>query len=277
MKRIIKKALAIGLPAAMLLSGCSGGSGGSTGGTGGNKNVEIPKSDIVKGEVDQQTYPISKEKITLTMWYPMADSMGTLSDYNEGEFWQWLEEKTNIHIDFIVPPAGTEKEAFNLLFTSGKLPDIIYDQVTSQMYRDGMDACIEDGYIVNMADYLDLCPNYVSWLNSIDGVKRNVLTDAGQMYGMWGFWDNIEGGYADQGISIRKDFLDKVGMDVPETYDEWEKVLTAFKDKLGIEAPLYTSKYGIDNGEFMAGYGVAPYFYQKNGEIKYGPMEDGYK
>ena len=49
MKRIIKKALAIGLPAAMLLSGCSGGSGGSTGGTGGNKNVEIPKSDIVKG------------------------------------------------------------------------------------------------------------------------------------------------------------------------------------------------------------------------------------
>lgn len=277
MKRIIKKALAIGLPAAMLLSGCSGGSGGSTGETGENKNVEIPKSDIVKGEVDQQTYPISKEKITLTMWYPMADSMGTLSDYNEGEFWQWLEEKTNIHIDFIVPPAGTEKEAFNLLFTSGKLPDIIYDQVTSQMYRDGMDACIEDGYIVNMADYLDLCPNYVSWLNSIDGVKRNVLTDAGQMYGMWGFWDNIEGGYADQGISIRKDFLDKVGMDVPETYDEWEKVLTAFKDKLGIEAPLYTSKYGIDNGEFMAGYGVAPYFYQKNGEIKYGPMEDGYK
>ena len=87
----------------------------------------------------------------------------------------------------------------------------------------------------------------------------------------------MKNGYADQGISVRKDFLDKVGMDIPTTYDEWETVLTAFKDKLGIEAPLFTSKYGIDNGEFMAGYGVAPYFYQVDGTVKYGPLEDGYK
>lgn len=276
MKGIMKKVLAVSLLPAMLLTGCSS-STSSTATDGKSGKTEIPKSDVVKGETDQQTYPISDEKITLTMWYPHAGSMGTLSDFNEGEFWQWLEEKTNIHIEFIVPAAGTEAESFNLLFTSGNLPDIIYNQVNQQSYRDGMDACIEDGYVVNMADYLDIAPNYVSWLNSIDGVDKNVFTDTGKMYGMWGFWDNIDGGYADQGISIRKDFLDAVGMDVPTTYDEWEEVLTAFKDKLGIEAPLYTSKYGIDYGEFMAGYGVAPYFYQVDGEIKYGPMEDGYK
>ena len=276
MKGIMKKALAVSLLPAMLLTGCSSGTS-STANDGKSGKTEIPKSDVVKGETDQQTYPISDEKITLTMWYPHAGSMGTLSDFNEGEFWQWLEEKTNIHIEFIVPAAGTEAESFNLLFTSGNLPDIIYNQVNQQSYRDGMDACIEDGYVVNMADYLDIAPNYVSWLNSIDGVDKNVFTDTGKMYGMWGFWDNIDGGYADQGISIRKDFLDAVGMDVPTTYDEWEEVLTAFKDELGIEAPLYTSKYGIDYGEFMAGYGVAPYFYQVDGEIKYGPMEDGYK
>ncbi len=276
MKGIMKKALAVGLLPAMLLTGCSSGTS-STATDGSSGKTEIPKSDVVKGETDQETYPISDEKITLTMWYPHAGSMGTLSDFNEGEFWQWLEEKTNIHIEFIVPAAGTEAESFNLLFTSGNLPDIIYNQVNQQSYRDGMDACIEDGYVVNIADYLDIAPNYVSWLNSIDGVDKNVFTDTGKMYGMWGFWDNIDGGYADQGISIRKDFLDAVGMDVPTTYDEWEEVLTAFKDKLGIEAPLYTSKYGIDYGEFMAGYGVAPYFYQVDGEIKYGPMEDGYK
>lgn len=277
MKNIFKKALTVALPTAMLLSGCGSSGGTSASSTTTSKKVEIPKSDVVKGETDQETYPISDEKITLTMWYPMAGSMGNLSDYNEGEFWQWLEEKTNIHIEFIVPAAGTEAESFNLLFTSDNLPDIIYDQVNSQMYRDGMDACIEDGYIVDMAQHLDEAPNYVSWLNSIEGTDKNVFTDSGKMYGMWGFWDNMENGYADQGISIRKDFLDKVGMDVPTTYDEWEKVLTAFKDQLGIEAPLYTSKYGIDYGDFMAGYGVAPYFYQVDGKIKYGPMEDGYK
>ena len=277
MKNIIKKSLALGLPAAMLLCGCSNGGTSASSTSSTSKKVDIPSSDVTKGETDQETYPISKEKITLTMWYPMAGSMGNLADFNDGEFWQWLEEKTNIHIEFIVPAAGSESESFNLLFTSDNLPDIIYDQVNSQMYRDGMDACIEDGYVVDMSKYLDIAPNYVSWLNSIDDVNKNVFTDSGKMYGMWGFWDNMENGYADQGISIRKDFLDAVGMDVPETYDDWEKVLTAFKDKLGIEAPLYTSKYGIDNGEFMAGYGVAPYFYQTNGTIKYGPMEDNYK
>ncbi|WP_167836353.1 extracellular solute-binding protein [Lactimicrobium massiliense] len=279
MKGIIKKTLAVALPAAMLMCGCSSGSTSASSGSSSTETtkVEIPKSDVVKGETDQETYPISDEKITLTMWYPMAGSMGNLADFNDGEFWQWLEDKTNIHIEFIVPPAGSEAESFNLLFTSDNLPDIIYNQVDQQSYRDGMDACIDDGYVVDMSQYLDIAPNYVSWLNSIDGVDKNVFTDSGKMYGMWGFWDNMENGYADQGLSIRKDFLDKVGMDVPKTYDDWEKVLTAFKDQLGIEAPLYTSKYGIDNGEFMAGYGVAPYFYQHDGQIKYGPMEDGYK
>ena len=253
--------------------------------TSGDSNTEgssdnstgIPKSDVYKGETNQQTYPISQEKITLTYWYPNAGSIGTLGDYNESEFFQWLEEKTNIHIEFIVPASGEESQSFNNLFISGDLPDIMYTQPQYHNYRDGMDAAIDDGYIADISKYLDCAPNYVSWLNSIPTAKQDVYTDAGKMYGFWSFWDNIEGGYADQGISIRKDFLDKVGMDVPTTYDEWEKVLTAFKDQLGIEAPFYTSKNGIDHGEFMAGFGIAPRFYQVDGQVKFGPMEDEFK
>ena len=183
MKGIIKKTLAVALPAAMLMCGCSSGSTSASSGSSSTETtkVEIPKSDVVKGETDQETYPISDEKITLTMWYPMAGSMGNLADFNDGEFWQWLEDKTNIHIEFIVPPAGSEAESFNLLFTSDNLPDIIYNQVDQQSYRDGMDACIDDGYVVDMSQYLDIAPNYVSWLNSIDGVDKNVFTDSGKM------------------------------------------------------------------------------------------------
>ncbi|MBP5454434.1 MAG: hypothetical protein J6Y09_07500 [Lachnospiraceae bacterium] len=237
----------------------------------------IPVSDVYKGETNQQTYPLSDEKITLTYWYPNANSMGTLADYNDSEFFQWLEEKTNIHIEFIVPPAGEESQSFNNLFISGELPDIMYTQPKSQMYRDGMDAAIDDGYIADIREHLDWAPNYVSWLNSIETAKQDVVTDSGKMYGFWSFWDNMKDGYADQGLSIRKDFLDKVGKEVPTTYDEWEDVLTAFRDELGIEAPFYTSKNGIDHGEFMAGFGIAPRFYQVDGKVKFGPMEDAYK
>ncbi len=266
----------------MLLTACSGGgsSSGGSGDGGSSGKTEIPKSDVVKGETNQQTYPISSEKITLKYWYPHAGSIGTLANYNESEFFQWMEEKTNIHIEFTVPDNGGEAQAFNNLFLGDAkdFPDILYTSPATQNYRDGMDAAIEDGYFVDLTKYLDIMPNYVSWLNSIPTAKKDALTDSGKMYGFWSFWDNMEGGYADQGISIRKDFLDKIGeTSLPETYDDWERILTKFKDELHIPAPLYTSKYGIDYGEFMAGYGVAPYWYQVDGTVKYGPMEDGYK
>lgn len=193
-------------------SGTTAGAGDSaqTGNAEGYAN--LPKSDVVDGAVDQQTYPVSEEKITLTMWYPMASSMGELADFNDGEFWQWYEE------------------------------------------------------------------NYVSWLNSHEDFGKAAYTDTGKMYAMWGVWDTMEDdAYADQGIAIRKDFLDKVGLDVPTTYDEWETVLKAFKDQLGVQAPFYTSQYGIDNGEFMAGFDTAPYFYHRDGVVQYGPMDDQYK
>ncbi|MBQ9154097.1 MAG: hypothetical protein IJ130_09810 [Solobacterium sp.] len=278
----LRKLLAFALSAA-LLAGCSGGSSGGGGGetpSGGGEAsgpAEIPTSDVFKGETNQLTYPISSEKITLSYWYPHGNSIGTLNDFNDSEFFQWMEEKTNIHIDFVVPAVGEEANSFNQLFISEDLPDILYTQPATQKYRDGMDAAIEDGYVVDLRNYLDLMPNYVSWLNSIPTAKKDALTDTGKMYGFWSFWDNMEGGYADQGISIRKDFLDKVGEEIPETYEDWERVLTKFKDELGIEAPYYTSKYGIDYGEFMAGYGIAPYFYQVDGTVKYGPMQDEYK
>ena len=266
----------------MMVAGCSSNTPSDEGTTpAGDETakVEVPTSDVYRGETNGQTYPIA-DGITLTYWYPMAGSIGTLSDYNDSEFFQWMEKKTGIHIDFIVPAYGEEATAFNQLFIANDLPDIMYTIPSSQNYRDGMDAAIEDGYIVDLSQYLDIMPNYVSWINSIETAPKDVFTDSGKMYGFWGFWDNdyLEGTYADQGISIRKDFLDKVGLDVPTTYDEWEVVLAAFKDQLGIEAPLFTGKYGIDPyGCFMAGYGVAPYFYQENGVVKYGPMQDAYK
>lgn len=205
---------------------------GETGNGGGYAN--LPKSDVIDGETDQQTYPISDEKITLTMWYPMGSSMGELADFNDGEFWQWYKEKTNIHIEFIVPAAGTEKDSYQLLFASGDMPDLIYSNPDSYgSYRSGEDAAIEDGYFVNIADYLNIAPNYVSWLNSHEDFGKASYTDTGKMYAMWCVWDTMEeDAYADQGIA---------------------------------------------KGEFMAGFDTAPYFYQRDGKVQFGPMDDQYK
>ncbi len=236
---------------------------------------------VVNGEVNQQTYPIA-DGITLDFWYPMAGSMAELADYNDSEFFKWYEEKTGIHINFIVPASGTESDSFQLLFASDDMPDMVYSNPnsTGQSYRGGEDKAIEDGYFVDLSQYFDWAPNYVSWLDNNDDWRQAAYSDSGMMYGMCGLCINTETDctYADQGMSIRQDYLDAVGLDVPTTYSEWETVLTAFKDQLGITAPLYTSKYGIDiYGDFMAGYDTAPYFYQRDGVVQYGPLDDQYK
>jgi putative aldouronate transport system substrate-binding protein len=245
-----------------------------------------PDSQNINGLINEQSYPIVSSKITLDFWYPHAGSMGELTDFNDAEFFQWYEEKTNIHINFIVPPANSERDAFNLLFASDDMPDIIYSTPNTvsnnaQVYRGGEDKAIEDGYFINMADYLRFAPNYVSWISKgqATGLSRAVYTDKGNMYGLWGIWKPMNNAVMPElGLAIRRDFLEKVNRQIPTTYDEWYDVLSAFRDQLKIEAPFYTSKYGIDiTGEFMAGYGTAPYFYQVDGKVKYGPMDDSYR
>ena len=282
--------------ASSALAACNSGSTGSSSGTesSGATSSEAESSgeesgsttagltsDVVNGETNQQTYPLTEETVTLTYWYPNAGSMAELADFNDSYFFKWYEELTNVHIDFIVPAAGSEAEAFQLLFASDSMPDMVYSypNQTTYSYRAGQDKAIEDGYFIDIAEYLDYAPNYLSWLANNDDLRKASYSDTGKLYGMWGVWSGMdsEHTYADYGLAIRQDFLDKVGMEVPTTYSEWEAVLTAFKDELGIQAPLYTSKFGIDMGEMMAGYDTAPYWYQRDGVIQYGPMDDGYR
>ncbi len=237
----------------------------------------LPATDTVRGEVNQQKYPLTEEKVTLRLWAPIAESMGTLSDPNEGEFWQWYEELTNVHIEFILPPVGGTSDAFQLLFASDNMPDIVMAYADSCTYKRGEDAAIEDGYFVNICDHYDYCPNYVSWLNSNELTGKSAFTDMGNLYGFWGITKTMKDTVlTDRGLCIRQDFLDKVGMEVPRTYDEWTKVMRAFRDQLHIQAPFYTSSKGVDYGEFMAGFGTAPDFYQKDGKVCYGPLDDEY-
>ncbi len=35
------------------------------------------------------------------------------------------------------------------------------------------------------------------------------------------------------GLMIRKDWLDELGLEIPVTYDDWEIVLTKFKEEKG--------------------------------------------
>jgi len=78
---------------------------------------------------------------------------------------------------------------------------------------------------------------------------------------------------------IRKDYLDKTGLKVPETIDEWTTMLRAFKANgvtvpLGFELGSTYNQYGI----FIGAYDVLQdFFVGTDNRIRYGPIEDGYR
>jgi putative aldouronate transport system substrate-binding protein len=89
------------------------------------------------------------------------------------------------------------------------------------------------------------------------------------------------------GCLIRQDWLDELGLDAPETYDQLHDVLVAFKEQKGADAALALNyaATGINNG-LVQGYGInglvadaamsEPY-YQVDDVMLYGPIQPEFK
>jgi putative aldouronate transport system substrate-binding protein len=218
--------------------------------------------------------------VTLTFWYdPGWNFIGEMETLGEGDVWKWMEEQTNVHIDFIHPASGTGEQSYQLLFASDKMPDILYATPTYE-YTYGAQAAVDDGYYCDLTDYVaKYAPNYTKILDTYPVINSNVKTDDGKILSFNQMYMPEHSKACNAGPSIRADLLEKVGMKVEDlvTYDDWHEALTKLKDAGLCEVPLYISKTGsMEYDEFLAGYGTAQDFIVIDGNVKYGPIEDGY-
>jgi putative aldouronate transport system substrate-binding protein len=77
---------------------------------------------------------------------------------------------------------------------------------------------------------------------------------------------------------IRQDLLDELGLETPSNLDELHDVLLAFKTTYDLDDPLYMGNSIFDAAGFLMGaYDVVGDLYQVDGQVKYGPLEDGFK
>ena len=257
----------------------SQGGTGSSSGTSAQQGTESAASTPEAGEV---TLPITEEPITVTCFDGLDSNLSTLvSNMSETPFFQEMEKRTNIHIEFQHAPAGSESSAYTLLFASGDLPDMI--RHTNPGYPGGLDACMDDGYILDLSELVpQYCPNYMKALNDFsekydENVLRSAYTGSGRIGAVGQLMKEPQGPWA--GLYVRGDWLEKCGLDTPETFDDWEKMLTAFKEECGATAPLLLAKTGYDSvfHSLVMGCGVTPAWYQEDGKVKFGPAEEGWR
>ena len=220
--------------------------------------------------------PIVTEPTEFSIWYTWPP---VLTNFIEGPgatpFAQELESRTGVHIDYQITNTETASADFSLMVAAGDFPDMI---LGASSYYNNPDQLLEDGVAVDVAPYLEtLMPNLKAVLGSNKDWELAAYTDNGAIVECYRFEIGTE---MNVGPVIRKDYLEKLGKDVPITYDDYYDVLSAFKNELGATAPLLMPYTGLTN-YFSIGYGVpaelrSGLFYVQDGQVKYAGMEQDY-
>ena len=232
--------------------------------TGVGKDVKLAADGIYPVECDD----------TLTVWMSLNSELSTIvTEFGETELAKELEKETGVKVKYSHPAQGQEAEQFNLMIASNELPDV----VQWNWYSFGAQPAIDAGYIVSLNDIMKKwSPNLTALLKERPDLDTMIKTDEGNYY-VYPFFRGSKIDRVYLGPVIRKDLLDKVGMDVPQTIDEWEAVLRAFKTKLNVSIPFSCLSGFMSSGVFSGAYGVISDFYvDDDGKVKYGPMQPGY-
>lgn len=213
--------------------------GARTGDTG--DSAEKTAKEVQNTEV---SYPVtSKEKLTfgMVMSNAWSDRFNRFTDLPIGKE---LEKETGIGLEMVHVENNT---AMNLLIASGNLPDIILFNFQSY-YTGGEAKAIADGVIYPLSDeFLEQnTPDYWKVLNSKDDYMRGSTTPDKEVYGFTFILgdEELKTGY---GLTVRNDWCKELGLELPETPDEFYNMLAAFKDQKDVPAPLSVSSGDIGN------------------------------
>ena len=225
------------------------------------------------------SYPMEGNP-TVTYWMELNGNVAAnWSSMEDTYFGKNLQAATGVDIEFQHPAVGQTAEQFNLMMSNAELPDII--EYSWLGYAGGPSAAIDEEVIIPLNDVIDqYMPNFKAYLEANPEIDKMIKTDDGVYYCV----PFIRGGdslLTSMGLMLRGDWLEELGLEVPTTIEEWETVLTAFKEKKGATGAFtyqYASGGLTNNNPFAYAYGVCRQFYiGDDGKVHYGAIEDGYK
>lgn len=226
-KRMLCAVLAAAMTAG-LMAGCvpqkssrtetaaSGGESKETAGSGGEQAKEE------KSVFHSEGLPIVSETVT----FEMAAKSRHNKNFAELEFFRKLEEETGVHIEWNMSSEDGWKEKKGLLF-AGELPDAFYGQgilTDIDVIRYG-----SQGMLIPLNDLIDeYAPNIKRLLENHDEYRRQLTAPDGKIYSLPSLTE-LSPRTHDK-LFINKVWLDKLGLEAPETVEEFKEVLLAFRD-----------------------------------------------
>lgn len=237
--------------------------------------------------MNKEGLPIVNEPIT----YEFAASTKKNKNFKELEFFQKMEEKTNVVINWTMASAEGWDEKKSLLFASNSLPDAFYGQnILSDI---DVIKYASQGMLIPLEDLIDeYAPNLKAILDENPQYRKQITAPDGHIYSLPTI--NEMNPTTHDKLFINKTWLDNLGLEVPTTTEEFEAVLTAFKNEdangngdPSDEIPFsfryssndpYNRQQGIQS--LFGTFGQLDDIYHfiiKDGEVIYTPTTEPYK
>ena len=272
----LKKPLSLLLAASMLSALCTCGSPAASGAAPASSAPETAAESAAATEADapetavpadsapaeEASSPEESAAPAVTIEYPIpgehtftmvsvlrmnaAEAMGDKT-YSDTPPHEAMREATGVSIDFNLLGESTYSEKMNLMMASGDLPDM-FGQTVSQYDSNLLDA-IEDNILLDMEPLLaDNAPDYKALLDSDPNFASGVYNTDGTLCQFAG--RSIA--RVSQGLLIRGDWLEDLGLEAPKNFDELTDVLRTFKNEKGASNALLVN--------FECDSGLAPFF-----------------
>ncbi|MBI0578647.1 ABC transporter substrate-binding protein [Neobacillus cucumis] len=277
-KRKMSFLVTAALITSLLASGCTNSASSGEKAEGDNSSP--------KYELKAMKFPLDK-KVTLkflTQSSPIAPK-----DPNDKLIWQRVEKDTNVHIDWTNYPWEQFADKRNLELASGDLPDAVFhaglsDNDILRYAKQGVIVPVEDlidKYMPNLKKVLDAHPEY----------RKLITASDGHIYSFPWIEELGKGKEAIQALDdipwINKKWLDELGLKMPTTTEELEKVLIAFKEKKPegrtdiIPMSFMINHGGEDPAMLLGAFGLGDnsdhYVVSEDKKVVYTANQEGYK
>ncbi|MGG1514559.1 extracellular solute-binding protein [Paenibacillus oryzisoli] len=194
--------------------------------------------------------------------------------YEENRWTKWINQNSGFKVNWVPVPRSTAQQKLNTMVAANEAPDLIweYDRnyvalLASQGALQPIDSYIEK-YSTSYKKYLTEHPDLKPYV-MFDGKMYAVTTKRGI--------DTI----ANQGIWIRKDWLDKLGLPLPKTDEDLMNVAKAFVEK-DPDGNGKNDTVGFAFNSQFKSYPAAMYasrmdtWYVDNGKMQLGRLTDRY-
>ena len=259
------------------------------------------REDAMRADIDPDTpasevaFPLAE---TRALFFITSAPATTTQEPNEKLIFQRLEQQTNVHIDWTCFVDDQFADKKNLALAQfGNLPDGLF---TAGMSDYDLLRYAKQGIIIPLENLIDkYMPNLQAVFEKYPEYRTMCTAPDGHIYSFPWIEQLGEGKEAIQAIGgipyINKKWLDFLGLEVPETVDELEQVLIAFRDnadriqqEFQMEGSVIPMSFIINNGDqdpaflingFGEGYGDTPdhFAVTDEGEVIYTAVQEGYK